>query len=142
MVILTKLTLLFFGGIMCKKGEYAVKYVKQIALILLFSFLGEVCRFLIPINIPASIYGMGLLFGALALGILRPEDVRETGSFLTSLLPLLFVAPTVGLMEYWQQVKPVLIPFVLISFVVTIFVFAAAGLVTKYVIGKGERKDA
>ena len=142
MVILTKLTLLFSGGIMCKKGVCTVKYVKQIALILLFSFLGEVCRFFIPINIPASIYGMGLLFGALALKLIRPEDVRETGSFLTSLLPLLFVAPTVGLMEYWQQVKPVLIPFVLISFVVTIFVFAAAGLVTKYVIGKGERKNA
>jgi len=105
-VILTKLTFIFSGAIMCKKGECAVKYVKQIALILLFSFLGEVCRFFIPINIPASIYGMGLLFTALALGLIHTEDVRETGSFLTSLLPLLFVAPTVGLMEYWQQVKP------------------------------------
>jgi len=108
----------------------------------LFSFLGEVCRFFIPLNIPASIYGMGLLFAALALKLIRVEDVRETGSFLTSLLPLLFVVPTVGLMEYWQQVKPVLVPFALISFVVTIFVFAAAGLVTKWIIGKGAGKNA
>jgi len=119
-----------------------MKYVKQISLILLFSFLGEVCRFFIPLNIPASIYGMGLLFAALALKLIRVEDVRETGSFLTSLLPLLFVVPTVGLMEYWQQVKPVLVPFALISFVVTIFVFAAAGLVTKWIIGKGAGKNA
>ena len=119
-----------------------MKYVKQIAVILLFSFLGEICRFFIPINIPASIYGMGLLFGALSLKLVRLEDVRETGSFLSSLLPLLFVAPTVGLMDYWQLVKPVLIPFALISFAVTIFVFAAAGLVTKYVIGKGAHKNA
>ena len=119
-----------------------MKYVKQVAIILLFSFLGEVCRFLIPINIPASIYGMGLLFGALSLKLVRLEDVRETGSFLTSLLPLLFVAPTVGLMEYWQQLKPVLVPFALISFVVTIFVFAVAGLVTKLVIRKGGRENA
>lgn len=118
-----------------------MKYLKQISLILLFSFLGEVCRFLIPLNIPASIYGMGLLFAALALKLVRVEDVRETGSFLTSLLPLLFVVPTVGLMEYWEQVKPVLIPFVLISFVVTIFVFAAAGLVTKLTIRKGAREN-
>ena len=68
------------------------------------------------------------------------EDVRETGSFLTSLLPLLFVAPTVGLLEYWELVKPVLVPFVLISFVVTIFVFAAAGLVTKWIIGRRAKK--
>ena len=119
-----------------------MKYVKQVAIILLFSFLGEVCRFLIPINIPASIYGMGLLFGALSLKLVRLEDVRETGSFLTSLLPLLFVAPTVGLMEYWQQLKPVLVPFALISFVVNILVFAAAGLVTKLVIRKGGRENA
>ena len=119
-----------------------MKYVKQFALILLFSFFGEVCRFLIPLNIPASIYGMGLLFGALALKLIRVEDVRESGSFLTSLLPLLFVPPTVGLMEYWDLVKPVLLPFALISFVVTILVFAASGLVTKRIIGKGEKKDA
>ena len=119
-----------------------MKYLKQAALILLFSFLGEVCRFLIPINIPASIYGMGLLFGALSLKLVRLEDVRETGAFLTSLLPLLFVAPTVGLMEHWQILKPVLVPFALISFVVTILVFATAGLVTKFVIRKGEGEHA
>ena len=118
-----------------------MKYVKQVAIILLFSFLGEVCRFLIPINIPASIYGMGLLFGALSLKLVRLEDVRETGSFLTSLLPLLFVAPTVALMEYWHLVKPVLLPFALISFVVTILVFAAGGLVTKWMIGRGKKDD-
>ena len=119
-----------------------MKYIKQISLILLFSFLGEVCRFLIPLNIPASIYGMILLFAALFLKVIRVEHVRETGSFITSLLPLLFVAPTVGLMEYWDLLKPVLIPFALISLLVTALVMAAAGLVTKHIIGKGEKKDA
>ena len=119
-----------------------MKYVKQIALILLFSFLGEICRHFIPLNIPASIYGMILLFAALSLKIVRVEHVRQTGSFIASLLPLLFVAPTVGLMEYWDLLKPVLVPFVLISFVVTIFVFAVSGLITKWTIGKGEKKDA
>ena len=119
-----------------------MKYLKPTALILLFSFLGEVYRHFIPFNIPASIYGMVLLFAALWLKLVRVETVRETGAFFTSLLPLLFVAPTVGLMQYWDLLKPVLVPFVLISFVVTIFVFAAAGLLTKYVIGKGEGKNA
>lgn len=118
-----------------------MKYLKQIALILLFSFLGEVCRALIPLMIPASIYGIGLLFAALALKLVRVEQVRESGSFLTSLLPLLFVVPTVGLMEYWQLVRPVLVPFVLISFVVTVFVFASSGLVTKWIMGKGAEKN-
>ena len=119
-----------------------MKFLKQICLILLFSFLGEVCRCLIPLNIPASIYGIVLLFAALALKIIRLESVRETGNFLTSLLPLLFVAPTVALMDYWDEVRPVLIPFVAISFVVTIAVVGASGLVTQWLIRKGEKKDA
>lgn len=65
-----------------------MKYLKQVCLILLFSFLGEVCRCLIPLMIPASIYGITLLFASLALKIIRVEDVRETGAFLTSLLPI------------------------------------------------------
>ena len=88
-----------------------MKYFRQILLIMLFTCLGELLHTWIPVPIPASIYGIGLLFAALALKLISVEDVRETGSFLTSLLPLLFVAPTVGLLEYWEQVKPVLVPF-------------------------------
>ena len=47
-----------------------MKYLRQFGLILLFSFLGEALRALIPLPVPASIYGMALLFlafGATAL---------------------------------------------------------------------------
>lgn len=119
-----------------------MKYLKQICLILLFSFLGEVCRYLIPLTIPASIYGMVLLFAALTLKIVRVESIRETGAFLTSILPLLFVVPTVRLMDYWSVMRPVLIPLFLISFVVTILVFAISGIVTQRMIRKGGHKNA
>jgi len=45
-----------------------MKYIRQFAIIMLFSFLGELCHLVIPIPIPASIYGMVLLFLSLALG--------------------------------------------------------------------------
>ena len=118
-----------------------MKYLKQAGLILLFSFLGEVCRFLIPLMIPASIYGIALLFAALSLKIIRVEQVSETGSFLTSLLPLLFVPPAVRLMDYWSVIQPVLGPFLLICLVVTVMVFAVSGLVSKWMSGKGGQKD-
>ena len=73
-----------------------MKYLKSICLILLFSFLGEVCRFFIPLTIPASIYGIALLFAALMMKIVRLEEVRETGAFFTSLLPLLFCGADCG----------------------------------------------
>ena len=119
-----------------------MKYIKQLLIILAFTLLGELLQAVIPLPIPAAIYGLVLMLIALCTGLLKPDHIADTANFLVGIMPLLFVAPTVGLMEYWQQVKPVLIPFVLISFVVTIVVFAVAGLVTKYVIGRGERKDA
>ena len=118
-----------------------MKYLKQICLILLFSFLGEVCRYFIPLMIPASIYGMVLLFAALSLKIVRVESVRETGAFLTSVLPVLFVVPTVKLMDYWSVMRPVLAELFLISFAVTVLVFAVSGIVTQRLIGKEEKKD-
>ena len=42
-----------------------MKYVRQFMIILLLSFLGELLKYMIPLSIPASIYGMILLFLAL-----------------------------------------------------------------------------
>ena len=118
-----------------------MKYLKQMSLIMLFSFLGEVCRYLIPLTIPASIYGMLLLFGTLTLKIVQLESVRESGTFLTSLLPVLFVPPLVRLMEYWPMLKPVLIALFVISIVTTVLIFACSGIVTQWLIGKEAQED-
>ena len=112
-----------------------MQYLKQICLIILFSFLGEVCRALIPLPIPASIYGMVLLFAALSLKIVKSEQVRDAGSFLTSILPVLFVAPVVNLMDCWAQIKDAVLPLAVIVLATTLITFGAAGLVTKLMLG-------
>ena len=76
-----------------------MKYLHQILRIALLSFLGEVLNDLLPWPIPASIYGMGLLFVALSLKIIRVEQVKDVGNFLVSFLPVLFVAPIVSLLN-------------------------------------------
>lgn len=109
--------------------------MKQICLIILFSFLGEVCRALIPLPIPASIYGMVLLFAALSLKIVKSEQVRDAGGFLTSILPVLFVAPVVNLMDCWAQIKDAVLPLAVIVLATTLITFGVAGLVTKLMLG-------
>ena len=64
-----------------------MKYVLQFGIIMLFSLAGDLCHVLLPFPRPASIYGMVLLFAALALKFLKVESVKETGAFLVSLLP-------------------------------------------------------
>lgn len=115
-----------------------MQYLKQIALIVVFSFLGEACRALIPLPIPASIYGMVLLFAALSLKIVKSEQVKDAGSFLTSVLPVLFVAPAVNLLDCWEQLKDAVLPLAVIVLITTVLTFAVAGLVTKWMM-RGER---
>ena len=43
-----------------------MKYIRQFIIIILISFIGEVLNYLLPLPIPASIYGLVLmLLGAL-----------------------------------------------------------------------------
>ena len=116
-----------------------MKYLRQMCLIMLFSFAGELCRFLLPYPIPASIYGMVFLFVALSLKLVHVESVRDTGSFLTSLLPVMFVAPVVNLMDCWEQIQGSLIPLLLITLISTVIVFGAAGLVTQKLMKKTKK---
>lgn len=118
-----------------------MQYLKQIALILVFSFLGEVCRAVIPLPIPASIYGMVLLFAALSLKIVKSEQMKDAGGFLTSILPVLFVAPAVNLMDCWDQLKDSIVPLAVIILAATVLTFGAAGLVTKLVMKGEKRRD-
>ena len=118
-----------------------MQYLKQICLILGFSFLGEVCRAVIPLPIPASIYGMALLFTALSLKIVRSAQVKDAGGFLTSILPLLFVAPVVNLMDCWDQVRSAIGPLAVIVVVSTAVTFGAAGLVTRLIMRGGRKHD-
>ena len=108
-----------------------MKYLPQVTIILLFSFLGELCHSLIDIPIPASIYGMVLLFAALALKIVPAKAVRDAGGFLTGILPVLFVAPIVGLLDYWETIRDAVIPIVVIVLGSTVLVFAVSGWVTQ-----------
>lgn len=118
-----------------------MKYLKQLLVIAAFSMLGELLAAVIPLPVPAAIYGIVLLFLALITGLLKPEQVSETAHYLISIMPLFFVAPTVKLLSYWGVIAPALVPILVVLVSSTVVVFAVAGLVTQWVRGK-ERRDA
>lgn len=117
-----------------------MKYLPQLCIILAFSFLGELCHYLIPAPIPASIYGMVLLFLALSLKLVPVKLVKDAGGFLTGILSVLFVAPIVNLLDCWATVKGELLPIFIIILVTTVAVFAVSGWVTQLLL-KGKEED-
>jgi holin-like protein len=108
-----------------------MKYLSQFLIILGFTLLGEALQQLIPLPIPASVYGIVLLFLALCLKLIKVAQVKDVGGFLTSLLPLLFVSPTVGIVNCWTLIQPKLLSIVLLLIASTVLVFGISGAVTQ-----------
>ena len=117
-----------------------MKYVKQLLIILAFSFLGEALQALIPLPIPAAVYGLVLLLIALCTKLLKPQHIADTANFLIGIMPLLFVAPAAKIMAYWGVIKENWLPIIAIIVISTFVVFAVSGLVTKLV-RKGAKDD-
>ena len=105
-----------------------MKYLRQLLIILIFSFAGEILHYLIPIQIPASIYGLVLLFIALMTGLIQLPQVEETAKFLIEIMPMMFIPAGVGLLEV---LKPILVPVIVILIVSTFLVMGVSGLVTQ-----------
>ena len=118
-----------------------MKNLKQLAIVLLFSIVAEALAVLIPLPIPAAIYGLVLLLIALCTGLLKPDHIADTAHFLIGIMPLLFVAPAVSILANWGLVAPQLIPIVVIMSLSTVIVFAVAGLVTKWLRKDGGEND-
>ena len=66
-----------------------MKYLSQFLIIMGFTLAGEVLQKLIPLPVPASVYGIALLFLALNFKLVKLEQVKDVGGFLSSILPLL-----------------------------------------------------
>ena len=108
-----------------------MKFVKQFGIILVISLIGELLNFLIPLPIPASIYGLILLLAALLLGLVQLDDVKEVGLFLTGIFPLLFVPAAAGVMELWAEMGSMLLPIVIAIIPVTVLVLVTSGHTTQ-----------
>lgn len=86
---------------------------------------------MLPLPIPASIYGLVLLLAALCLGIVRLDQVQETGMFLTGIFPLLFVPAAAGVMELWAELGAMALPVALAVGPVTVLILICAGRTTQ-----------
>ncbi len=116
-----------------------MKYLKQFVIILLISFLGEILHYLIPLPVPASIYGILLMLLCLHFRIFAADEVRETGIFLIEIMPVMFIPAAVGLMESWTIIKPSLVQYLVVIVISTIIVMAVSGLVTQKIINNSKK---
>lgn len=110
-------------------------------MILAISFIGEILKYFLPLPIPASIYGMMILFIGLLTGIIPLEAVKDVGKFLIEIMPVMFIPAGVGLMSSWVNLKPVLLPVSIITVVSIVTVMIATGRTSQWIIRREKKKE-
>ena len=93
-----------------------MKYVRQIGIILGITLAGEFLNKILPLPVPAGVYGLFLMLAALMTGVVKLESVEGTGNFLMD------------------------IPFLIIIAVSTVVVMIVTGKVAQFMMESAEKK--
>lgn len=118
-----------------------MKLLKQFMIILAVALAGEMFSALIPLPIPASIYGVILMLALLISGLLKVEQVKTVSSFLIEIMPVMFIPAAAGLMQSYHLLAPSIAAYAVITIVSTIAVMAVSGRVTQRFMQLKDKKE-
>lgn len=119
-----------------------MQYLKQFTVIITISALSELLAIFIPLPIPASIYGMSLLFLLLMTGVLKLNQVESAANLLLGIMPALFVVNGVGLITAYGQIAENFFSWVAVNVVSTLVVLVTTGVVAQRLIRRKKAKEA
>ena len=117
-----------------------MKHLKQIAIILAVSYAGEALHSIIPLPVPGSIYGLLIMLALLMTGAVKIHEVKAVGDWLITLMPIMFVAPTAGLISGFDSYRGFIIPIIVIVLVTTPLTMVVTGKTVEGLMRVEERK--
>ncbi len=79
------------------------------------------------------------MLAALLTGGIRPEQIETTADFLITIMPVLFVAPTIALVARLDRLASLAVPLLLVATIGTVLVIGLSGKAAQAV-GKQEEK--
>ena len=108
-----------------------LKYLTQFSIILTISFIAEILAALIPVKIPASIYGLIIMLLALIFKLIKVAQIRETVSFFMQIMPVIFIPAGAAIIIAGDKLRESLFAIIAITAISTVAVIAASGSVTQ-----------
>lgn len=121
-----------------------MKYLAQLTIILAVSLVSEALGYFIPLPVPASVYGLVIMFLLLWTKVIKLSQVENVADFFLQIMPFFFVAPTVGLITSFDAIRGNVLWLVLMCFISTVVTIAVTGTVAQLVMKlmkKGGHKD-
>jgi len=118
-----------------------MKYFMQFGIIIGLSLLGEVLHSVIPLPVPASVWGMVILFILLYFKVLKLEQIEDAANFLLSIMTVMFVPVGAGLIDNFSAIKNDIIGIFIIIIISTIVCFFVTGKVAQFIIMKAPKEN-
>ena len=103
-----------------------MKLLKQLAFLFVLCLIGEIISGILPFAFPSGIISMILLLILLLCKAVKDEQIKDAGDFLLNNMAFFFVPAAVNILQYVEQIKDKLIPFVLICLISTVVTFAVS----------------
>jgi len=128
-------------GLWGERTTEKVKLLRQFLVIMAVSFVGEILHAVLPLPIPASIYGLVLMLALLMTGALKLDTVEDAGKFMIEIMPVMFIPAGVGLMSSFSVLRPVLVPVCVITLVTVVTVMVVTGRCSQWIIRREKRKE-
>ena len=113
----------------------------ELAVILILCLLCEGIAVLLPFPFPASVLSLLLLLFLLLTGSLKERHIGRVSSFLTQNMAFFFLPSCVGLIEYWETLSCVLVPFLIIALLTTPLVYAVTAWTVQLMMARRWNKE-
>lgn len=111
-----------------------MKYLYQFLIIAVITFISELLNYMIPLTIPASIYGLVIMLTLLKSGVLKLKYIKDIGDFLMDTMPIMFVPIGVEIITLYSSLGDFIFPATVITIVTTVIVMVVTGLVSQGII--------
>lgn len=113
-----------------------MRYFRQFVIIMFVTCIGEILHYLLPLPVPASIYGLVIMLALLMMHVVKLESVGRVADLLVELMPLMFIPAGVGLLVSWADMQSMLVPVLVITSVVTVIVMVVTGKVSDWLLSR------
>lgn len=118
-----------------------MKLLRQLAIILLIGYLGELIHTIFHLTIPGNVIGMSILFICLYTGIIKVTMIDKITDFLLDHLAFFFIPAGVGILTCLPLLKNRWTSFIVICIVTTILIIVVTGWTIQFYIRRIEKDD-
>lgn len=115
--------------------------LRQVGVLMVTLLIGTLLRLVIPVPVPATVYGMIILFILLRAKVVKVESIEPVSNVLLANLAFLFVPAGVGMITEFKTLEGHLLAVLGIIFISNFLTLFVTGHVVQLLQKRGKKND-